>query len=165
MDFNELRLQASGDFVKHVLVGCDNLFGPWLAHRIGGDWFPGRGSTIGLMDDKKGPVACCLFEGCNGASVMVHIASEGQNWVNREFLWFISYYPFKQLGVTKVLAPIESTNTASIRWTEHFGFKLEATLKDAAPKGDLLIYSLVESDCKWLHMRKKPSETKSTSSS
>lgn len=110
------------------------------------------------MDDKLGPVAACLFEGHNGASVMVHIASEGKNWVNREFLWFISYYPFEQLRVKKVLAPVASDNTASIRWTEHFGFKLEATLKDATPKGDLLIYSLVREDCKWLHLRKKPCE-------
>lgn len=144
--------------MKHVLTGCDEVFGPWIANKLGFEWFAGRGSTIGLMDDKKGPIAACLFEGCNGASVMVHIASEGKNWVNREFLWFVSYYPFEQLKVRKVLAPVESTNTASIRWTEHFGFSLEATLKDAAPKGDLLIYTLERSACKWLTLKDRKNE-------
>jgi len=141
--------------VKKVLANCDNLFGPWIAQKLGFNWFDGRGSTIGLMDMKTGPVAAVLFEGFNGASVMVHLASLRRDWLNREFLWYVCHYPFEELGVTKVLAPIESDNLDSIRWTEHFGFTLEATLKDAAPKGDLLIYSITKDQCKWLQLREK----------
>lgn len=105
------------------------------------------------MDDKIGPVAAALFEGYNGASIMVHFVLANRQLPSREFLWFVCYYPFEQLKVHKVLAPVESTNTASIRWTEHFGFSLEATLKDAAPKGDLLIYSMTRDQCKWLDLK------------
>jgi len=138
--------------VKKVLTNCDNLFGPWIANQLGFPWFQGRGSTIGLMDLKIGPVAAAMFEGYNGASIMVHLASKNKAWLNREFLWYVCHYPFEELKVHKVIAPIESDNFDSIRWTEHFGFTLEATLEAAAPKGDLLIYTMRKDQCKWLQL-------------
>lgn len=143
--------------MKHVLVGYDNIFGPWIAQRLETTWIPNRGHVIGLLDDSIGQaVAGVWFEGWNGASIMVHIAAEGKKWLNREFLWFICYYPFEQLKVNKVIAPIESSNQDSINFVEHFGFTLEATLKDAAPKGDLLLYTLVKEQAnKWLQLKGK----------
>lgn len=140
--------------MKVILDNADEIFGPWISSRLGTQWYPGRGHTIGLFDDDRGPVGACLFESCNGASILVHVAGNGNRWPTREFLWFCSYYPFEQLGVSKVIAPVESTNLSSIRWTEHFGFILEATLKEAAPNGDLLLYTMTREQCKWLQLRK-----------
>ena len=129
--------------MKEVIVGCDVIFGPWLAEKLGTNWFPGRGSIIGLGDMSTGkPVAAAWFEGFNEASVVCHFAAEPKSILTREFLWFISYYPFEQLKVLKVISPVESSNLPSINWVTKFGFTLEATLKDAAPKGDLLIFSI-----------------------
>lgn len=139
--------------MKRVITGHDDLFGPWLMERINGQWIPGRGSTIGLWEDSVGPVACCLYESCNGASVLGHLAGTGRRWMNREFLWYCFYYPFEQLKVNKILGLVESTNEAAIRLDEHLGFTLEATLKDAAPKGDLLIYSMTKDQCRWLNLK------------
>ncbi len=145
--------------MNHVLVGCDSVFGPWLADRLGTTWFPDRGHIIGLGDPDTGiPVAAALYEGWNGASVCCHFATDGKSRLTREFLWFMSFYPFEQLKVEKVISPIESTNEASIRWVETYGMTLEATLKDAAPKGDLLLYTIRKEQSKWLHLRKKPNE-------
>jgi RimJ/RimL family protein N-acetyltransferase len=71
----------------------------------------------------------------------------------REYLWFVFYFPFIQLGVTKIIAPVESGNLACRRFIEHIGFILEATLKDCAPKGDLLIYTMRKDQCKWLGLK------------
>lgn len=155
MDGNELPLAARRDFVKYVLDRGNDIFGPWICSRLGVPWHPGYAHTIGLMDTQKGPVAGALFEGCNGASIRVHLAIEGKSSVNREFLWFVSYYPFEQLRVNKVIALVEASNDDSVRWTEHFGFTREATLRDAAPKGDLLIYSMTRDQCRWLALGDK----------
>lgn len=151
--------------MTEVLVGCDAVFGPWMAEKLDTNWHPGRGHIVGLGDVTTGTmVAGAWFESFNGSSVMCHFATDGKNRLNREFLWFISYYPFEQLKVRKVICPIEETNLASRKWVEKFGFTLEATLKDAAPKGDLLIYTLVKDQCKWLHLRDKyRGKTQSTS--
>jgi RimJ/RimL family protein N-acetyltransferase len=85
---------------------------------------------------------------------MLHIAADpSKRWMNREYLWFVFYFPFVQLGVTKIIAPVESTNEVCSRFVEHIGFTLEATLKDCAPKGDMLIYTMKPDQCRWLNLK------------
>jgi len=143
--------------VKHVVTGQDHIFGPWMAERTGGEWVVGRGRTVGLLHEIKGPIAACLYADCNGASVMMHCAGDGKDWLNREFLWYSFYYPFVQLGVSKIIAPVESTNLPCIKFIEHLGFSLEATLKDSCPQGNLLLYTLEKKNCKWLSLKEKQS--------
>lgn len=141
--------------MRQILCQREEIFGPWMMSALNvGHWVPGRGHIIGLWDDLDGPVAGCLYENANGASIMLHCATDqSRKWMNREFLWFVFYFPFEQLGVTKIISPVESTNSECIRFIEHIGFTLEATLKDAAPKGDLLIYTMVKDQCKWLNLK------------
>lgn len=141
--------------MKHVVTGWDHIFGPWFAERTDSTWVTGRGHTVGLFDDAKGPVAACYYAEYNGASVMMHCAGEGKDWLNREFLWFSFFYPFEQLKVSKIISPVYSTNADCRRFIEHIGFSLEATLKDACPKGDLLLYTLEKDKCKWLSLKDK----------
>jgi RimJ/RimL family protein N-acetyltransferase len=47
-------------------------------------------------------------------------------------------------------APISSSNKRSIKFVEHLGFTLEATLKDACKDGDMLLYSMTKEKCRWL---------------
>jgi len=142
--------------VKWVFSGKDTVFGPWIMEKLEGHFMLGKGHTIGLWDDVLDrPVAAVYYEGCNGASIMLHCAGEGKTWLNREFLWYVFHYPFVELEVNKILSPVESDNSDSRRFIENIGFSLEATLQDASPKGDLLIYSLARSDCKWLGLKDK----------
>ena len=142
--------------MKLVVTGKDHIFGPWISSKTQGHWMLGKGHTIGLYDTVLDqPIAAVYYEGCNGASIMLHCAGEGKTWLNREFLWYVFHYPFIELEVNKILSPVESDNLDSRRFIEHIGFSPEATLKDASPKGDLLIYSLARSDCKWLSLKDK----------
>lgn len=142
--------------MRVVVTGRDDLFGPWLMEKLEGHWWAGKGYTIGLWDiELDRPVASVYYESCNGASIMLHCAGEGKAWLNREFLWYVFHYAFVENEVRKILSPIESDNTDSRRFIEHIGFSLEATLQDASPKGNLLIYSLRREDCKWLGLKDK----------
>lgn len=136
--------------MKLVVDNMNELFGPWISERLERPWIVGTGHTIGLIDTERGPIAGAFYEACNGASVLVHLVIEGK--INREFVWFGSYYPFIQLGVYKLIAPVESTNKRSVRFTEHYGFTLEATLKGAARDGDLLLYTMTRKQCPWLEV-------------
>ena len=125
-----------------------------MMHILKGSWHSGKGSIIGLWDSETcEPLAAALFEAANGASIMLHMAAIGKRWLNREYLWFVFYYPFIQLSLTKIISPVESDNTDCCRFIEHIGFTLEATLKDAAPNGDLLIYTMTKDQCKWLSLK------------
>lgn len=139
--------------MRHVITQQNSFFGPWIAERLGIEWKPGMGETIGLFDEVRGPVAACMYENCNGKSIMLHLAGEGSDWLNREFLWYVFYYPFEQLGLWKIIATIDASNLKCVKLAKHCGFTLEATLKDACPDGDLLIYTITKSECKWLSLK------------
>lgn len=125
--------------------------GPWVCARAGGTWTPGRGTAIGR--ERNGQlIAGVLYEDFNHANIICHIAGVG-NWLNREFLWTIFDYPFRQLKVKRITTPVAQSNIKSQRFTEHLGFELEARLQDAHPSGDLFIYRMMAADCRWLRLK------------
>lgn len=143
--------------MKEIIVGRDNLVGPWVTSKAGGTWVPGRGSTIGLASLERGLLAGVLFEDWNGANIVMHVAAvPDRHWLCREFLWYCFHYPFVELGVKRVTGIVPSSNLKARRFDEHLGFTLEATLKDAHPEGDLLIYAMRKEDCRWLNIKRNP---------
>jgi RimJ/RimL family protein N-acetyltransferase len=70
-------------------------------------------------------------------------------------LQFCFYYPFVQLGCRRITGLVPSVNLAARKFDENLGFVLEATLKDAHPEGDLLVYVMHKGDCRWLSMEKE----------
>jgi len=134
-----------------VIVFDVDRIGPWVCSRAGGTWVKGRGTGIGL--ERSGElIAGVLYEDYNRANIVCHIAGVG-NWLNREFLWTIFDYPFRQLKVKRITTTVAQSNTRSQRFTQHLGFTLEARLKDAHPSGDLFIYRMMAADCRWLRLK------------
>ena len=70
--------------------------------------------------------------------------------MTREYAKACFGYVFNQLGVNKVLGLVDSTNTAARRYDEHLGFVLSASIPDAGPHGDLLIYTMSRDACRWI---------------
>ncbi|WP_161820446.1 GNAT family N-acetyltransferase [Bordetella bronchiseptica] len=125
------------------------VIGPWVYQRVGGYYVPGSAAAIGRIQDGR-ITGGILYEDFNGANVVCHIASEGRLWLNKQFLWMIFDYPFRQLGAQRMTAPIVSANTAAIRFVEKLGFEREAILHGAHPDGDIFIYRMMATACRWL---------------
>lgn len=125
-----------------------HVVGPWVCQRAGGQWVEGSGAAIGWVS-KGRLTAGVLYCEWNGANVVVHMAGEG-NFLTRKYLYTIFDYPFNQLKVKRVTLPIASSNKKAIRFVKHLGFELEATLQDAHPSGDLLLFKMTRDECRWL---------------
>jgi len=121
--------------------------GPWVAEQIGGSHLPGN-VAIGLSKDGLGLVAGVLYEQWNGRSIVAHIAVRGR--MTPSFLAAIFHYPFTHIGAHKVLCPVPSDNARSIRLAINMGFREEARIADAAPTGDILIFTLTKAACRFL---------------
>jgi len=127
----------------------------WVSERSEGTFVPGLNPGIGLKRDGK-IVGGVAYDGFNGANINIHVASDGsRSWLNREFLWYVFYFPFVELGCKRVTGVVPSYNEGAIHFDEKVGFEFETTLKDAHPKGDLLIYKMTPDKCKWLARRGK----------
>lgn len=121
--------------------------------RTNGLWVAGMGTAIGLEEGGR-LLAGVAYDSYNGASCCMHVAAvEGSRWMTREFLWVCFAYPFNQLKVKKLIGPVGSANLPARAFDEHVGFVLEAALKDAHPDGELLIYTMTRSQCRWLNIR------------
>lgn len=135
------RLVIDDPRVSHFIaraVGCEVGFGP--------------GHSIGMVDADSEPLGGFYYEAINGHNCWGHVAGKpGVNWLTRKLLVFATMYPFKQLGLRRITACVEESNTASRRFNEHFGFELEARLKGAARDGgDALLYVLWRENCRFI---------------
>lgn len=133
--------------MTRLIIGDDARVGPWVCARTGGEY--SGGTTIGM--ERGGElIAGVLFDNWNGRSMAMHVAGEGTHWLTRTYLRVAFTYAFKQMKATKLLGLVDASNDAARRFDEHLGFRLEARVADAAPRGDLLIYSMTAAQCRYL---------------
>ena len=132
------------------MIVAGPIVGYWVAKRVFGHYNEGSSSAIGFQTSEIN--SGVIYENWNKSSVTCHIACDGL-FGSREYLHAIFNYPFITLGVNKIIAPIGSGNDESIRIVKKMGFSLEATIKDAHPDGDFLIYTMKHDQCKYLKER------------
>jgi RimJ/RimL family protein N-acetyltransferase len=119
-------------------------------------WLPGQGQCYGVEDESGRLIAGVAFDNYNVAAIQVHVAAlPGKNWVTKGLLQQVFSYPFHQLGVKKLIGLVGSTNAVALKFDLALGFRIEATLKDAYPDGDLIILTMTRDQCRWLNVNFK----------
>lgn len=127
--------------------------GEWVCDRTGGTWSPHNTTSLGIALNSE-LIAGVLYDNFNGANIQMHVAAEdGKYWLTKDFLFEVFYYPFEYLQCKRATAIIPSTNAASLNICKRLGFTEEAVLKEAHPEGDLIVFSLRKTDCKWLKLK------------
>lgn len=137
-----------------LLYGADDDVGAWIFERTRGQWVKGQGAAVGITYATS-LVAGFAYTMYNGANVWGAIASDPAHrgrWLTREVLAAIFDYPFKQLKCKRISALVYESNTVSQHFLRRLGFSLEATLEDAAPEGDMLVFRLLARECRWLDL-------------
>ena len=132
-------------------MGWNIIHGPtvghWVATHIDGSYRPGD-VAIGLEHNGV-VVAGVLYENWNGRSIVAHMAIEGGR-VTPAYIAAIFDYAFNVCGVHKVILPVSSANAKSQKFVEHLGFDREAAIEDAAPDGDILLFTMTRDKCRFL---------------
>lgn len=129
-------------------IVCGPIVGRWVADKTAGAFSAETSTAIGLQKDIGDISAGVIFENWNQRSVVAHMAVTGR--LTREFIGAIFRYAFEQCDVAKVILPVASTNVRSNHFVMHLGFTEEARIRDAAPGGDIILYTLKKSDCRFL---------------
>jgi RimJ/RimL family protein N-acetyltransferase len=139
--------------VTYRIAVKDDAVGKWVHERTAGQWVPALASTIGVYKDER-IVAGVVFSQWTGPNIFVAVAVDDPRAVTRRFLYLCCWYPFEQLKCRRVTALVDEDNSRSISSVEHLGFTREATLVDAAPNGDVIVFRMLKRDCRWLHTLK-----------
>lgn len=132
-----------------IVFDRPNEVGRWVCERLGGEWCPEADTAIGLERDGS-LIAGVVYDNFLHGSICMHVAAEGSHWLTRSFLRAVFSYPFDELGVRKVIGPVDSSNALARRFDEHLGFVPEAILTGAAKDGDLILYSMTRQQCRFL---------------
>jgi RimJ/RimL family protein N-acetyltransferase len=140
----------TGKHNTRIVIRESDRVGSWVCERTGGVWSPVDAYAIGLERDGA-LVAGVVYDHYNGASVCMHVASDGsRRWLNRQYLHFCFDYAFNRLSVKKVVGVVPSDNPAALNFDLHLGFTEEARLKGAHPNGDLIFLTMTRPQCRWL---------------
>ena len=96
-------------------------------------------------------IAAVIFDDFNGQNVFMHCAAiPGKKWLNRHFLHEAFKHPFVTLGAGRITLWIETTNTQSISFARHLGFRHETVLEQAGQGGaDVAIYRMFREECRY----------------
>jgi len=129
----------------HIVSG--DAVGEWVAERVDGHYSKKIAAAIGLERDGN-IIAGVIYENWNKRSIVSHIAVEGR--LTRDFIGAIFDYPFNTCGVNKIVCPVGSGNIKSQRLATSMGYVEEARIKDAHLDGDLILYTLERSNCRFL---------------
>lgn len=124
----------------------------WVDSKIPGN--PGFDQPQGLGILQNGALACAVvFDNWRPAtkSVFASIAVENKTALTRGVLSAFFDYGFNHLGCKRITCLIDKNNEKSIKLCSRIGFIQEGTLRQAAPSGnDLLIFGMLEQECRWL---------------
>lgn len=129
------------------MIVSNESVGHWVAEKLGSGYFAARSNAIGLMKDNK-LIAGVIYENWNRRSIMCHIVVEGR--LTRLYVGAIFNYAFNVCNVEKIIVPVESHNLKSIKLIENMGFTEEGRIKDSQPNGDIILYTMVKGDCRFL---------------
>lgn len=138
--------------MRYFVYSQPEIVAPWVWARAGGTYNPNGDVAIGLAENGA-LIAGVVYESYHPqASVAMHVAAEpGKQWATYKNLkvWFD--YPFNQLKVQKVIAPVKGSNLVARRFNERLGFTEETRIKDACGAGDdLIIYTMTKDQCRFL---------------
>lgn len=130
-----------------VITDQQERIGLWFAKQTNIDYVPNKFVYIGLLRNDE-IVAATAYNDFRHDSINIHIVLTGK--LTREFIWYAFHYPFIEVGVKKIIGPIESNNTKCLKFIKHIGFELEAVIKDGGNKCDLHLVTMTKEQCRYL---------------
>lgn len=120
----------------------------WVADRIGNTTWHDE-QAIGIEKDGVIVGGVVVDSYVPNARCSIHCAGEGKRWINREFIFVVFDYVFRQLGCQVVINTVDASNTDSLRFTEHIGFTKALEIKNGCGDNDLILFTMQKEDCRW----------------
>ena len=137
--------------MKRLVTNERERVGKWVAEQVDrpAPWI--KEAALGLERDGE-LVAGIVIDGvCPKARGSMHCAIANKYGMNREFIFACFDYAFRVLDLKVLLNPVAESNAASLRFTQHMGFKEIARIPQAWDGEEaLILFQLHRDDCRWL---------------
>lgn len=133
-----------------LIYGENERLLTWAAGKIGVQGFREDAQAIGL--ERSGMlVGVVAFDTFSKLDCYMHVASDGSgHWLTPGFIRAAFAYPFVQCRLQRVTSPIAESNTRTLRFNLHLGFKREGYHPMACKTGALITTGMLRKDCRYI---------------
>jgi hypothetical protein len=124
-----------------------------IADRAHAHWDPDRCVSIARVVNSQlyGGV---IYADYTGESVVAHVAGWDAHWLSRDLLWIMFDYPFRQMRVKRIFAPIPADNYDALSFNRKLGFKVVNVIKGVYPYDvDCLLTCMERHECRFLKIK------------
>jgi RimJ/RimL family protein N-acetyltransferase len=137
--------------MRRLITNDRARVGAWVAERVGRDTPWTTEAALGLEKDGE-LVAGIVIDGyVPNARGSMHCAIDKRG-MNKEFLYACFDYAFNFLNLKVLLNPVSESNKASMRFTEHIGFKEISRIPEAWDGNEtLVLYQLRRDECRHIN--------------
>ena len=145
--------------MKIFLTEPQDAMQSWLCERI--KYVPTPNLVcFGNYDEEKGKlVAVVGYDNWSTASVEMHVASEGSNWMTKTLLANCFKYPFIHGGMKVLLGRVDEANSRAVRFNTAVGFKEVARIPNAwEGNRAMIIMAMQRNECRWISQDEQLSE-------
>lgn len=118
----------------------------WVAEHRGGKAYPGSYQALAWVAEEE-IQAGLVFYDYNTKNCLVNLALS-KSFFPKSLLHACLSYSFNQLALRRLTFLISSANIPSQNLVRRLGAIPEATLREADPNGDTLIFALFPENCK-----------------
>jgi RimJ/RimL family protein N-acetyltransferase len=129
------------------------MYGRIIGELSGVDYHPTASVNFArVIDDEF--LGGVLFSDYTGESIHIHTGSVAPMWINRDMLYVAFDYPFRQLEVSRIFAPVMSSNEHALRFVSNVGFNPIARIDGMYPDNVASIIMCMErEDCRYLNLK------------
>ena len=85
-----------------------------------------------------------------GRTCCMHSVITRPETVTRAIVRETFHYPFITCGCEAVLALVDSTNSAAMKFDTKLGFRHIATIPNGGSEGDLNVLQMLRGECRWI---------------
>lgn len=132
-----------------IIVDQPERCGQWIAEKQGKKYCKDESAVYTALEHNGKINVVIMYNNLiENGSIHLHIAIEGQ--ANKHIRWYAFHYPFIELNVKKIIAPIQSNNLKCIKFALNAGFICEHIIKNAGSNSDLWLLTMTKEQCRFL---------------
>lgn len=105
---------------------------------------------LAKLADPEHVVVAVAYNGFIGHTCCIHSVIQRPEAVTRKMVEATFTFPFEHCHCEAVLALVDSTNDAALRFDKKLGFMEIARVPHGGPDGDLVILRMLRGECRWL---------------
>jgi RimJ/RimL family protein N-acetyltransferase len=125
----------------------------WAGKRLGIDSWVADSHAIGIIDDVGKICGVVVFNTVQDQQAQIHVVTDGRfgkGFISPQLIATVFAYPFYELGVLRLTAPILIDNIAAQIVALRLGFRVEGRERAGFYGQDRAIFAMLRGECMWL---------------